>query len=59
MREFVDESVELRELVCKMTNWYEAFSLQAVEGLAPNSEVENLCLLLASKDHELFKSKRR
>jgi hypothetical protein len=46
MREYENERVDLRELVQKLSNKQEATSSQMIEGLVPDSEVENLRLLL-------------
>lgn len=59
MQEYADERVELRELVRKLTNRPEASSSQVIQGSTPDSEVENLHLLLALKDQELLESKQK
>ena len=57
MQEYADERVDLRELVRKLSNQQKASSSQA--GLVPDSEVENLYLLMVAKDEELLKSKQK
>lgn len=58
-REFVDERVELRELVRKLSKRQEASSSQAIQGSTSDSEVENLRLFLAAKDQEILESKHK
>ena len=59
MREYVDEWIELRELVQKLSNRQEVSDSQMIQGSVPNSKMENLHRLLATKDDELFESQQR
>jgi hypothetical protein len=59
MQEYVDERVELQELVRKLSNQQEVFGSQMVQGSVPDSKMENLRRLLVTKDDEHFKNQQR
>lgn len=60
LQDYPSKTVELWELVRKLSNCQEASSAHRVEqSEAPSFEVENLRLLLVAKNQELLKSKQK